>query len=43
MNNYREEVVANLHSYIGNAYLEMGEYEKALENHQKDLNFAKTK
>ena len=43
MNNCRGEVVANVHSYIGNAYLEMGEYEKAQENHQKDYDFAKAK
>ena len=41
--NFRGEVVANLHSYIGNAYLEMGEYEKALDFHKKDLDFAKAK
>ena len=43
MDNCRREVVANVHSYMGNAYLEMGEYEKALENHQKDFDFAKSK
>ena len=40
---FRGEVIANLHSYMGNSYLEIGEYEKALEHHQKDLQFAKSK
>ncbi|XP_041371990.1 outer dynein arm-docking complex subunit 4-like [Gigantopelta aegis] len=31
------EVVANLHSYIGNAYLELGQYKKALQHHSTDL------
>ncbi|KAJ8307020.1 hypothetical protein KUTeg_015104 [Tegillarca granosa] len=31
------EVIANLHSCIGNAYLEMGFFEKSLENHQIDF------
>lgn len=31
------EVIANLHSCIGNAYLEMGAYDKALDSHQTDL------
>lgn len=32
------EVIANLHSCIGNAYLEMGQFDKALEHHQIDYN-----
>ncbi|XP_021361943.1 tetratricopeptide repeat protein 25-like [Mizuhopecten yessoensis] len=32
------EVIANLHSCIGNAYLEMGQFDKALEHHQLDYN-----
>ncbi|XP_067686623.1 outer dynein arm-docking complex subunit 4-like [Haliotis asinina] len=31
------EVMANLHSYIGNAFLDMGQYEKALHHHSIDL------
>ncbi|XP_046329554.2 outer dynein arm-docking complex subunit 4-like [Haliotis rufescens] len=31
------EVTANLHSYIGNAHLDMGNYEKALHHHGIDL------
>jgi len=37
----RQEVVANLHSSIGNAHLEMGQHAKALEHHNKDLEIAK--
>ena len=36
----KDDILANLHSCIGNAYLEMGKYEQALENHQKDLSIA---
>ena len=32
----RPEVVANIHSCIGNSYLEMGEYQKALDHHTID-------
>ncbi|XP_060563429.1 outer dynein arm-docking complex subunit 4-like isoform X2 [Ruditapes philippinarum] len=32
------EVVANIHSCIGNAHLELGAYDKALDSHQTDLN-----
>ncbi|KAH3699672.1 outer dynein arm-docking complex subunit 4-like isoform X2 [Dreissena polymorpha] len=31
------EVIANLHSCVGNAYLEMGEYNKAQASHETDL------
>ena len=31
------EFVANVHSCMGNAYLEMGEAEQALEQHLNDL------
>ncbi|XP_050406246.1 outer dynein arm-docking complex subunit 4 [Patella vulgata] len=34
----RDEVIANLHSCMGNSYLELGQYGKALEQHQLDLN-----
>lgn len=32
----RPEVVANLHSCHGNAYLELGDYKKALYHHTQD-------
>ena len=32
----RPEVVASLHSCLGNAHLELGQYSKALEHHCKD-------
>ena len=37
----KQEVIANLHSCIGNALLEMDNPAKALENHKKDLNISK--
>ncbi|KAL4228994.1 Tetratricopeptide repeat protein 25 [Mactra antiquata] len=36
------EVIANLYSCIGNAYLEMGSYDKALESHKTDLSMGQT-
>lgn len=36
----KEEFVASLHSCIGNAQLELGEAELALEHHLKDLALA---
>ena len=36
----KQEFIASLHSCMGNAYLEMGELEKALEHHLKDLKIA---
>lgn len=33
----KEDVLGNLHSCIGNAYLELDEDKMALEHHQKDL------
>ena len=33
----RSEIMASLHSYMGNAYLELEEFNKALDNHQMDL------
>lgn len=39
----QKEIVANLYSCIGNAYLEMGNYKKALTNHNKDLDIANDK
>lgn len=38
-----KEITANLHSCIGNAYLEMGKYKEALQNHNKDLDIANDK
>ena len=39
----RPEVVANLHSCIGNSYLEMGEYQKSLDHHTVDSEIANQK
>ena len=39
----RPEVVANLHSCIGNSYLEMGEYQKALDHHTVDQEISNQK
>lgn len=36
----RKAIVSNIYSNIGNAYLEMGKYELALKNHQKDLDIS---
>ncbi|XP_074553010.1 outer dynein arm-docking complex subunit 4 [Halichoeres trimaculatus] len=36
----KKEVLGNLHSCVGNALTEMGDIEKALEHHQKDLELA---
>ena len=33
----KADVVANLHSCIGNAYLELGRTNQALDHHKKDL------
>ena len=37
----RSEVVANLHSCIGNAHLELGNNSKALEHYESDHEIAK--
>lgn len=37
----KKSVVANIYSYIGNAHLEMGKYDHALQAHQKDLEISK--
>lgn len=37
----KQEVIANLHSCIGNALLEMDDPTKALENHQRDLSISR--
>jgi len=36
----KQEVQASLHSSTGNALLELGEYEEALNEHQQDLDLA---
>ena len=36
----RKEYTAHLHSYIGNAYLELGDYKNALRHHQLDREIA---
>ena len=36
----RHEIVANLHSCLGNAHLELGQYKKALQHHNKDKEIA---
>lgn len=37
----KDDVLANLQSCIGNAYLELGDYELALHHHQEDLEISK--
>ncbi|KFQ94550.1 Tetratricopeptide repeat protein 25, partial [Nipponia nippon] len=37
----KNELIGNLHSCIGNAQLEMGQMEAALQSHQMDLEFAR--
>ena len=39
----RQEFLAALHSYIGNAQLELGEHQKALEHHRKDFDIGRAK
>lgn len=36
----KEEIIANIHCCIGNAHLEMGQYDEALQSHQKDLDMS---
>jgi hypothetical protein len=36
----RHEMLANVHSLLGNAYLETGNYTRALEHHSKDYDIA---
>ena len=33
----KDELLATIHSNIGNAYLEMNKYDQAIKEHQKDL------
>ncbi|XP_067687289.1 outer dynein arm-docking complex subunit 4-like isoform X2 [Haliotis asinina] len=37
----KKEVIANLHSCMGNAYLEMGKHDEALKHHEMDLDIGK--
>lgn len=37
----KKEVIANLHSCMGNAYLEMGKHVEALKHHEMDLDIGK--
>lgn len=37
---YREEVLATLHDYIGNAYLELGNPQKALDHFKMEKSAA---
>ncbi|XP_045065599.1 outer dynein arm-docking complex subunit 4 isoform X2 [Coregonus clupeaformis] len=37
----KKEVLGNLHSCIGNALIDLGEMDKALDSHQKDLDLAR--
>lgn len=37
----KKEVLGTLHSCIGNALVDLGNMDKALEHHQKDLELAK--
>jgi tetratricopeptide repeat protein 25 len=36
----RHEMLANVHSLVGNAYLETGNYPRALDHHNKDYEIA---
>lgn len=38
----KQEVTASLHSSAGNAYLELGDFDSALKEHQKDLEISKS-
>ena len=37
----KAELTASLHSSMGNAYLEMGKLQQALDHHEEDLRIAK--
>ena len=39
----KKEIISNIYSNIGNAYLELGQYDNALQAHQKDLEISKEK
>lgn len=36
----KKAIISNIYSVIGNSYLEMGQYELALQSHQKDLDIS---
>lgn len=38
----KQEVTASLHSSAGNAYLELGDFDNALSEHQQDHDIAKS-
>ena len=37
----KDEIIGNIYSNIGNAHLELGQYDLALKAHQKDLDVSK--
>jgi hypothetical protein len=37
----KKALISNIHSNIGNAQLELGKYDLALQSHQKDLDISK--
>ena len=39
----KQSVLADVYSRLGNAYLELGDYNRALEYHNRDLRIAETK
>jgi hypothetical protein len=39
----KPRLIGNIHSNKGNAYLELGKYDLALQSHQKDLEIAISK
>lgn len=39
----KAEILANIHSQIGNAYLELGKYNESLKHHEEDLKISKEK
>ena len=39
----KQSVISDVYSRLGNAYLELGDYNKSLEYHNKDLKIAETK
>ena len=39
----KAEILANIHSQIGNAYLELGKYNDSLKHHEEDLKISKEK
>lgn len=37
----KKALISNIHSNIGNAYLELGKYDLALQSHNRDLEISK--